>query len=78
MVAERVRIFVETESPRFLTGTTLTHGVTVSIGVASYPEDGADAESLLKNVDDLMYLAKSAGKNKVYHCDKTARQQSNS
>lgn len=78
VVAERVRIFVETESPRFLTGTTMTHGVTVSIGVASFPEDGTDAESLLKNVDDLMYLAKSAGKNKVHHCDKTARQQSNS
>lgn len=67
LVAERIRIFVETESPRFLTGTTVTHGVTVSIGVASFPEDGTDAESLLKSVDDLMYRAKGAGKNKVHH-----------
>jgi diguanylate cyclase (GGDEF)-like protein len=67
IVAERIRIFVETESPRFLTGISKTHGVTVSIGVASFPEDGADGEALLKNVDDLMYLAKGAGKNKVYH-----------
>jgi len=77
VVAERVRIFVETESPRFLTGTTKTHGVTVSIGVASFPEDGADAAVLLKSVDELMYLAKSAGKNKVHHCVKTTRQHSN-
>jgi diguanylate cyclase (GGDEF)-like protein len=66
-VAERIRIFVETESPRFLTGITKTHGVTVSVGVASVPEDGTDANALLKSVDDLMYKAKSEGKNKVYY-----------
>ena len=66
-VADRIRIFVETESPRFLTGITKTHGVTVSIGVASFPDDGADAEALLKNVDEMMYMAKGAGKNKVHH-----------
>jgi len=66
-VAERIRIFVETESPRFLTGITKTHGVTVSVGVASVPEDGSDASALLKSVDDLMYKAKSEGKNKVYY-----------
>ncbi len=42
-VAERIRIFVETESPRFLTGITKTHGITVSVGVAALPDDGADA-----------------------------------
>jgi len=66
-VAERIRIFVETESPRFLTGITKTHGVTVSVGVASVPEDGSDASALLKSVDDLMYKAKNEGKNKVYY-----------
>jgi diguanylate cyclase (GGDEF)-like protein len=65
-VAERIRIFVETESPRFLTGITKTHGVTVSVGVAALPEDGNDSSSLLKTVDDLMYQAKREGKNKVY------------
>lgn len=65
-VAERIRIFVETESPRFLTGITKTHGITVSVGVASLPEDGTDNRSLLKTVDDLMYKAKNEGKNKVY------------
>lgn len=66
-VAERIRIFVETESLRFLTGITKTHGVTVSIGVAALPEDGSDHVSLLNVVDDLMYRAKREGKNKVYY-----------
>ena len=66
-VAERIRIFVETESPLFLTGITKSHGITVSVGVATLPEDGSDTSSLLKSVDDLMYMAKSKGKNKVYH-----------
>lgn len=65
-VAERIRIFVETESPRFLTQITKTHGVTVSVGVAALPDDGQDAVALLKIVDDLMYRAKREGKNKVY------------
>ena len=66
-VAERMRIFVETESPRYLTGITKTHGVTVSVGVASLPDDGSDTTLLFKSVDDLMYQAKGDGKNKVYH-----------
>ena len=66
-VAERIRIFVETESPRYLTGITKTHGVTVSVGVASLPGDGSDTTMLLKSVDDLMYQAKCDGKNKVYY-----------
>lgn len=66
-VAERIRIFVETESPRFLTRVTRSHGVTVSVGVASLPEDHTDPAGLLKTVDDLMYRAKRDGKNRVYH-----------
>ncbi|HKJ30051.1 MAG TPA: sensor domain-containing diguanylate cyclase [Desulfuromonadales bacterium] len=65
-VAERIRIFVETESPRFLTGITKTHGITVSVGVAALPDHGSDTQSLLQKVDDLMYQAKKDGKNKVY------------
>ena len=67
-VAERIRIFVETESQRFLTGITKTHGITVSVGVAALPESGSDTKTLLKKVDDLMYKAKHEGKNTVY-CD---------
>ena len=37
--------------------------VTSSVGVAVYPENGRDAESLLKNADAAMYRAKESGRN---------------
>jgi diguanylate cyclase (GGDEF)-like protein len=37
--------------------------VQASIGVAVYPHDGEDAETLLKHADTAMYQAKAAGRN---------------
>ncbi len=37
--------------------------VTVSIGVAFAPKDGRTSQSLIKNVDSAMYVAKANGKN---------------
>jgi len=37
--------------------------VTPSIGIALFPEHGADAQNLLKNADSAMYEAKSSGRN---------------
>jgi diguanylate cyclase (GGDEF)-like protein/PAS domain S-box-containing protein len=38
--------------------------VTVSMGIALYPKDGIDADTILKNADAAMYKAKDLGKNR--------------
>jgi diguanylate cyclase (GGDEF)-like protein/PAS domain S-box-containing protein len=45
--------------------------VTASIGVSVYPEDGLDAETLIKNADTAMYQAKENGRQS-YQFFKTA------
>jgi len=42
--------------------------VTTSIGVAVYPTDGENAETLLKNADIAMYKAKEKGRNNCRFC----------
>ncbi|OBS08856.1 bifunctional diguanylate cyclase/phosphodiesterase [Acidihalobacter prosperus] len=39
--------------------------VTASIGITLYPEDSTDLEQLLRNADQAMYAAKSAGRNRL-------------
>ncbi|WP_028582236.1 putative bifunctional diguanylate cyclase/phosphodiesterase [Desulfogranum japonicum] len=42
-----------------------TFPVTLSMGIASYPHDGATAEDLIVNADSAMYESKKSGKNTV-------------
>jgi diguanylate cyclase (GGDEF)-like protein len=47
-------------------------GVTVSIGVAVYPDDATDSTTLRRLSDEAMYRAKRAGRNRAaYASDKT-------
>ncbi|WP_028455242.1 sensor domain-containing diguanylate cyclase [Chitinilyticum litopenaei] len=39
--------------------------VTLSLGVASYPQHAGDGETLLKRADDALYAAKAGGRNRV-------------
>lgn len=42
--------------------------ITSSVGVAMYPTDGDDVETLIKNADIAMYKAKESGKNRYVLC----------
>jgi diguanylate cyclase (GGDEF)-like protein len=41
--------------------------VTVSVGIGVYPDDGVDAETLLKNADRALFSAKTNGRSN-YRC----------
>ncbi|NNM67230.1 MAG: EAL domain-containing protein, partial [Spirochaetales bacterium] len=44
--------------------------VSASIGIAFFPQDGREAQTLLKNADAAMYKAKESGRNSFqYYCD---------
>jgi len=63
-VAEK--IIKAVEQPLTISGTSIE--VSASIGIALFPEDGSDAESLLRNADSAMYRAKEAGRNTYQLC----------
>jgi diguanylate cyclase (GGDEF)-like protein len=42
--------------------------LTVSIGISIHPDNGRDAEVLLRAADYAMYLAKGQGKNRSLVC----------
>jgi diguanylate cyclase (GGDEF)-like protein/PAS domain S-box-containing protein len=50
--------------------------VTASVGIAMYPADATDEQSLMKNADMAMYLAKEEGKNNFQFYSKNIKSQS--
>ncbi len=65
-VAERLRLAVA-GAVIPCPGTSITLRLTLSIGVAAYPEDGADGASLFAAADRGAYAAKDVGRNAVRH-----------
>jgi diguanylate cyclase (GGDEF)-like protein/PAS domain S-box-containing protein len=51
--------------------------VSVSIGIAVYPHDGTDIDTLLRNADDAMYRAKQAGRNTYQLCTEQMKARAN-
>jgi diguanylate cyclase (GGDEF)-like protein/PAS domain S-box-containing protein len=60
------KILEAVQVPLSIAGTPLE--VSASIGIAIYPADGGDAESLLRSADNAMYRAKEAGRNTYQLC----------
>jgi diguanylate cyclase (GGDEF)-like protein len=60
-LAERVR--VEVSKQQFPTGERSFH-VTLSLGIAVYPDDGKEKQLLLNHADQALYQAKRSGRNR--------------
>ena len=61
------RALVELAKPASIAGEPLS--VSASIGVALYPLDDADGDTLLRHADQAMYSAKQQGKNRYHFFD---------
>ncbi|WP_374266637.1 putative bifunctional diguanylate cyclase/phosphodiesterase [Zoogloea sp.] len=61
------RILTSLAEPFVLHGRRFT--ITLSIGIALYPNDGLDGAALIKNADAAMYLAKERGRNNFQYFD---------
>jgi diguanylate cyclase (GGDEF)-like protein len=64
MVGERIRHQVDSTDFEVEEGGLMIK-VTVSLGVATYPENGTTPKHLIEKVDQALYLAKGRGKNMV-------------
>ncbi len=71
-LAQRLRATVENETSQSDTSA-LAKKITVSVGVASYPEDADDKEKLIFCADGALYEAKYSGKNKVCAYEKPGK-----
>jgi diguanylate cyclase (GGDEF)-like protein len=69
VAAERVRVAIEKhEFPATRRGSDeepRTHRMTISVGVASFPNDASDPIQLVEKADSALYRAKRSGRNRV-------------
>jgi len=54
--------------PRLIDGHKIQ--VSLSIGISVYPENGIDADTLMRNADEAMYSIKQSGRNAYQFCEK--------
>lgn len=66
-VAERMRKLIEEHA--FYGGNTLIN-VTISLGIAEYPEHGLMKEKLIEKADEALYAAKNSGRNNTKTAEK--------
>jgi diguanylate cyclase (GGDEF)-like protein len=64
--AEQIRLAIK--NLRIQYGEQLLNSITVSLGVACFPEDGKSWSELLRAADRALYLAKNQGRDRVVSC----------
>ncbi len=69
------KIIAKISEPYFVSGHRITY-ITVSIGIGTLPKDGENRETVIKNADMAMYLAKKEGKNQFQFFSKKMTEQS--
>lgn len=62
--AEEIRVLIQ--SITLIYGGNLLPPITISAGISIFPNDGDDAESILKKADDALFQAKNKGRNQVF------------
>lgn len=73
-VAEKLRQAVRTQVFREAGDGKPAGRVTISIGVATYPQDASSPSGLISQADQALYLAKEAGRDLVVACQSTAKE----
>ena len=63
LVAERIRQLISTYALSIDENQTVN--ATISGGLATFPEDGVEAKSLIHCADQALYAAKYSGRNKI-------------
>jgi diguanylate cyclase (GGDEF)-like protein len=64
IVAEKIKRLIDEHSFSNVNGNGGQH-VTISMGVATFPEDATTSDELIKAADNRLYRAKEGGRNRV-------------
>lgn len=62
-IAERIRTAVEQH--KFILSSSIKVNITISVGIATFPDNSLDVKELLREADKALYEAKQKGRNRI-------------
>ena len=62
-----LRISEAVKTSEFQTDREEKYRLSLSVGIAAYPEDATSAKSIIEFADKMMYMSKKSGRGKVFH-----------